>query len=106
MVEISFSREKTEYPFWLFFPGCSGNRLGIWNQCDWDYSEPGSIWLFSGVCYSALLLLKSPYFGFYFLIAFSSITITIDRLVDPPLPSGTLVEIITYFILLSLIVEI
>ncbi len=43
---------------------------------------------------------KSPYFGFYFLLAFSSITATIDRLADPTLPSGTLVEIITYFILL------
>src|ERR1700692_4244988 len=47
--------------------------------------------------------LKNPYFGFYFLLAFSSITITIDRLVYPPMPSGTLVEIITYFILLSLL---
>ncbi len=56
-------------------------------------------------CFGGLLLciatLRNPYFGFYFLLAFSSITITIDRLVDPPLPSGTLVEIITYFILLS-----
>jgi putative inorganic carbon (hco3(-)) transporter len=48
---------------------------------------------------------KNPYVGFYFLIAFSSITITIDRLIDPPLPSGTLVEIITYFILLVLLLN-
>jgi putative inorganic carbon (HCO3(-)) transporter len=47
--------------------------------------------------------LKNPYIGFYFLLAYSSITITIDRLADPPMPSGTLVEIITYFILLSLL---
>ncbi len=50
-----------------------------------------------------IAILKNPYAGFYFLIAYSSITVTIDRLADPPLPSGTLVEIITYFILLSLL---
>jgi hypothetical protein len=52
-----------------------------------------------------IVLMKSSYFGFYFLIAFSSITITIDRLVELPLPSGTLVEILTYFLLLSLLLK-
>jgi putative inorganic carbon (hco3(-)) transporter len=52
-----------------------------------------------------ITLMKSPYFGFYFLIAFSSITITIDRLVDLPLPSGTLIEIFTYLLLLSILLK-
>src|ERR1700722_8809730 len=67
-------------------------------------TSPIVIAVFSGLllCISTL---KYPYVGFYFLIAFSSITITIDRLIDPPLPSGTLVEIITYFILLVLLLK-
>jgi putative inorganic carbon (HCO3(-)) transporter len=52
-----------------------------------------------------IALLKSPGFGFYFLLAFSSITVTIDRLVTLPLPSGTLIEIITYLGLLSLLLK-
>jgi putative inorganic carbon (hco3(-)) transporter len=61
------------------------------------------------IIFGAFLLciatLKNPYFGFYFLIVFSSVTITIDRLADLSLPSGTWVEIITYFILLSLLLK-
>ena len=53
----------------------------------------------------SVILFKSPYFGFYFLIAFSSITVTIDRLVELPLPSGTLIEIYTYLLLLSLLLK-
>ena len=52
-----------------------------------------------------IMLFKSPYFGFYFLIAFSSVTVTIDRLVELSLPSGTLVEIFTYLLLLSLMLK-
>jgi hypothetical protein len=52
-----------------------------------------------------VLLFKSPYFGFYFLIAFSSVTVTIDRIVELPLPSGTLIEIFTYLLLLSLLLK-
>jgi putative inorganic carbon (hco3(-)) transporter len=53
----------------------------------------------------SVMLFKSPYFGFYFLIAFSSITTTIDRLVELPLPSGTLIEIYTYILLLSVLLK-
>jgi hypothetical protein len=52
-----------------------------------------------------IMIFKSPYFGFYFLIAFSSITVTIDRLVEFPLPSGTLIEIFTYLLLLSTLLK-
>ncbi len=52
-----------------------------------------------------VMLFKSPYFGFYFLIAFSSVTVTIDKLVELPLPAGTLVEIYTYLLLLSLLLK-
>lgn len=53
----------------------------------------------------SVMLFKSPYFGFYFLIALSSITATIDRLVELPLPSGTLIEIYTYILLLSVLLK-
>lgn len=49
--------------------------------------------------------LKNPYFGFYFLIVFSSLTITIDRLTQLSLPSGTLVEFVSYFILFSILIN-
>ena len=49
--------------------------------------------------------MKSPYFGFYFLLVFSSITITIDRLVTLPLPSGNLAEILTYLVLFSVLTK-
>jgi len=52
-----------------------------------------------------ILLFKSPYLGFYFLIGISSITVTIDRLIELPLPSGTLIEIFTYLLLLSLLLK-
>jgi len=48
---------------------------------------------------------KNAYFGFYFLIGFSSITVTIDRIVELPLPSGTLIEIFTYLLLLSVLLK-
>jgi putative inorganic carbon (hco3(-)) transporter len=61
------------------------------------------------VSFAALVLwigiIKSPYFGFYFLIAFSSVTITLDRLIELPLPSGTLIELFTYLALFSLLVK-
>jgi len=50
-----------------------------------------------------IALIKNPYFGFYFLIAFSSITITIDRLVDLPLAAGNGIEIFTYLVLFSVL---
>jgi hypothetical protein len=52
-----------------------------------------------------IVIFRSPYFGFYFLIAFSSLTVTIDRLIELPLPSGTLIEIFTYVLLLSLMLK-
>ncbi len=52
-----------------------------------------------------IAIMKSPYFGFYFLLAFSSINITIDRLVTLPLPSGNLVEMLTYLVLFSVMTK-
>jgi putative inorganic carbon (hco3(-)) transporter len=71
------------------------NTLGV-------ITAPVVIAVFGGLLL-CIGILKNPYIGFYFLLGYSSLTVTIDRLVDPPLPSGTLVEIITYFILLSLL---
>jgi putative inorganic carbon (HCO3(-)) transporter len=59
----------------------------------------------TGCLLLTILLFKSPYFGFYLLIALSSVTVTIDRLVELPLPSGTLIEIFTYLLLLSLMLK-
>jgi putative inorganic carbon (HCO3(-)) transporter len=50
-------------------------------------------------------VMKNPYFGFYFLLAISSVTITIDRLIRLPLPSGNLIELFTYIGLLSLLLK-
>jgi hypothetical protein len=58
-----------------------------------------------GVVLLFIGLMKSSFFGFYFLIAFSSLTITIDRLVTLPLPAGNAIELITYLCLLSMILK-
>jgi putative inorganic carbon (HCO3(-)) transporter len=50
-------------------------------------------------------LMKSSFFGFYFLIAFSCLTITIDRLVTLPIQAGNAIEIITYLCLFSLVLK-
>ncbi|HCL83048.1 MAG TPA: hypothetical protein DIC22_03690 [Chitinophagaceae bacterium] len=60
--------------------------------------------LFGGLLL-CIVMMKSRYFGLYFLIAFSSVTVTIDRLVDLPLPSGTLIEFFTYLMLLGLLLN-
>jgi putative inorganic carbon (hco3(-)) transporter len=53
----------------------------------------------------SIMIFQNPYFGFYFLIAFSSITVTIDRIIELPLPSGTLIEIYTYLLLLAVLLK-
>jgi membrane protein YdbS with pleckstrin-like domain len=52
-----------------------------------------------------VIMMKYPYFGFYFLIAFSSLTATIDRLVTLPIPSGVFIDIILCFEFLSVILK-
>ncbi len=52
-----------------------------------------------------VLLMKYPYFGFYFLLAFSSVTTAIDRMFTLPIPLGIFIEIITYFVLLSIVLK-
>jgi putative inorganic carbon (HCO3(-)) transporter len=52
-----------------------------------------------------IYILKNPYFGLYFLIVFSSVTITIDRITQLPLPSGNLVEFLGYFIFFSILLK-
>ncbi len=59
----------------------------------------GFLWIHTDL----ILILKYPYFGFYFLIAFASITTTIDRLVNLPLASGVFVDVLLYFELISVI---
>ncbi|MFI5194889.1 MAG: O-antigen ligase family protein [Chitinophagales bacterium] len=52
-----------------------------------------------------ILILKFPYFGFYFLIAYSSVTTTIDRLIPTSLSSGFFVEIIIYLVFFSVVLR-
>jgi len=52
-----------------------------------------------------VLIIKHPYFGFYFLIVFASLTVTIDRLVNLPVPSGMLIEVFNYFAFLSVLLN-
>jgi cell division protein FtsW (lipid II flippase) len=53
----------------------------------------------------SIVVFKNPYFGFYFLIVFSAVTVTIDRIIELPLPSGTLIEFFTYLLWLSLMLQ-
>ena len=54
---------------------------------------------------AVITLVRNPTFGFYFLIAFSAFTSLIDRLVTLPLPSGTFIDIITYILLLTILLN-
>ena len=52
-----------------------------------------------------IALMKWPYFGFYFLISFASCVVVIDRIVNFPLAMWTLLEVFTYFGLLSILLK-
>ncbi len=52
-----------------------------------------------------LLIMRWPYFGFYFTIVFASINVTVDRITMVSVPSGNLVEIFTYLVLLSILLK-
>jgi putative inorganic carbon (hco3(-)) transporter len=63
---------------------------------------------FIALCFgiiTLLVIMRWPYFGFYFTIAFASIVITIDRITQVPVPSGNLVEIFSYLCLLSILLK-
>jgi putative inorganic carbon (hco3(-)) transporter len=97
-----FLEKKLNTRFGYIFLAVLGIGLVFGIGVNGIIASPIILAIFGGLLL-CIATLKNPYFGFYFLIAFSSVTITIDRLVDPPLPSGTLVEIMTYFILLSIL---
>lgn len=71
----------------------------------WGKSTGPLVLGITGCLLLTIVLFKSPYFGFYFMIAFSAVTVTVDRLIELPLPSGTLIEIFTYLLLLSLMLK-
>jgi len=50
-----------------------------------------------------IILLKYPYIGFYFMICFSSITITLDRLIHLPVPINASLEPLTLLLLLGVL---
>jgi putative inorganic carbon (hco3(-)) transporter len=52
-----------------------------------------------------IAMMKWPYFGFYFLLVFSSCTIVIDRILNLPVPSWILVDVFTYYGLLSILLK-
>jgi putative inorganic carbon (hco3(-)) transporter len=52
-----------------------------------------------------IALMKWPYFGFYFLITFSSLANLIDHLVPMPIASSNFVELFTYIGLLSILLK-
>src|SRR5580704_10849249 len=93
---------NTRFGYLFLFVLGIGLVYGIW--AFGNITAPVVLAVFGGLLL-CIATFKNPNFGFYFLLAFSSITITIDRLADPPLPSGTLVEIYTYFILLCLLLK-
>jgi hypothetical protein len=68
-----------------------------------DYRIGPAVVISLGFILVLILLLKYPYFGFYFLISFSSITTTIDRLVELPLASGVFVDVLLCFEFISVI---
>ena len=62
---------------------------------------PVAVVFFAGILL-LVLSMKNAYFSFYFLIIYATLTVFIDRLFGPPVPSGVLVEVITYFSFLSI----
>ncbi len=52
-----------------------------------------------------IIMIRNPYWGFYFLITFSAITVTIDRLISVPLPLGLVIEGMSYIIMLNLLLK-
>jgi hypothetical protein len=52
-----------------------------------------------------LVIMRWPYFGFYFTIAFASLTITVDRITMSSVTSGNAVEFFTYLGLLSILLK-
>jgi putative inorganic carbon (HCO3(-)) transporter len=52
-----------------------------------------------------IMMIRNPYWGFYFLIVFSAITVTIDRLIMVPLPLGFVIEGMSYIIMLNLLLK-
>jgi putative inorganic carbon (hco3(-)) transporter len=52
-----------------------------------------------------IVTMKWTYFGFYFLIVFSSLVVIIDRVINTPVPSGLLAEAFGYICLLSILLK-
>ena len=97
-----FLQKKLNTPFgWLFLslPGI----IMLYFTVLVDYRIGPAVVVSLGFLLVLILILKYPYFGFYFLISFSSVTTTIDRLVDLPLASGVFVDILLCFELISVI---
>src|SRR5882672_10282214 len=62
----------------------------------------GMVALFAAILL-IIILLKYPYVGLYFMICFSSITITLDRLVHLPIPINFSLEPLTLILFLGVL---
>jgi putative inorganic carbon (hco3(-)) transporter len=103
-LRCQFIEKKLNSPFGYLFLSLIGLGMIYGIVVVDKYTAPIVLALVGAILLS-IAMLKSPGFGFYFLLAFSSITVTIDRLVNLPLPASNLIEIITYLGLLSLLLK-
>jgi putative inorganic carbon (hco3(-)) transporter len=98
-----FLEKKLNTRFGYIFLSCIALILGLCIVVNW---KTGPVVLAITAAFLIFIaVMKNPGFGFYFLLAISSVTITIDRLVKLPLPSGNLIELFTYIGLLSLLLK-
>src|SRR5450432_3857752 len=98
-----FLEKKLNTRFGYIFLSCIALVLGFCVVVNW---KTGPVMLAITAAFLIFIaVMKNPGFGFYFLLAISSVTITIDRLVNLPLPSGNLIELFTYIGLLSLLLK-
>ena len=65
---------------------------------------PIAIAIIAAICI-IIALLKYPYFGFYFLLVFSALTITLERLVPVPISTSIVVEFFTYILLFRIMLK-
>ncbi len=65
---------------------------------------PVVIILFS-VILMLVTIMQNPYFGFYFLIALSSVTIVLDRVINLPFTTNIFIDILTYYNFLTIFLK-
>lgn len=98
-----FLEKKLNTPYGLIFLSLIGLLLGLGTVLDIK-TGPAAVAV-AAAFLIFIVIIKNPRFGFYFIVAFSSLTITIDRLIKPPLPTGNFIELITYVCLFGLLLK-